>query len=149
MIYPFLLIFIICLVLFIISYNKWWNDTWGEVQIVTFQVGIVSMISILLIELATCFGGGFSKNYETVNTEEYSLINYEVLQVENTDDVIIDYQTEKGSFELNNDESDDKKIKIITPENGTPKYVTITEDKYFNYLTLFSEIRTTYTFTVK
>ena len=149
MMYPFFLILIICLIIFLITNKKYWDNPWEKVRNVSLQIGVVSAVVIFIFALAHSFGGGFSENYETVNTEKYSLINYEVLQVENTDDVIIDYQTEKGSFELNSDEFDDKKIKILTPENGTPKYVTITKDKYFNYITLLSEIRTTYTFTVK
>ncbi len=109
-------------------------------------IGICAVMLVLSLSLTLVVldGGGYSSEGKIVSTEKYSLINYEVLQVENTDDVIIDYQTEKGSFKIKSDD----KTEIITPENGTPKYVTVTENKYFNYLTFFSEIRTTYIFSV-
>lgn len=131
------LVFLIIIVLF--------NNDLSKVIFLP-AVGIL-LILVFLIFVAQTKDCGYVTKPEIVSTEKYVLLNYQESKkhtYDDTEEIIINYQTKKGSFKINSDD----KTEIITPENGTPKYVTVKEDKYFNYLTFFSEIRTTYIFSV-
>ena len=107
----------------------------------------VMLVLSLLLTLVVLDGGGYSSEGKIVSTEKYALLNYqECTRITNggMEENIICYQTVEGSFEIHSDST----TEIVKTEKTTPKYVTVTENQCFNYLTLFSGICTVYIFTV-
>ena len=112
---------------------------------ICFMVAIASFLLILVCIASVLFGGGFSDEYKTVSSEKNAVTSYEKLKTYSDLKEIgttIVFSTEQEDYKLA-----DEKVEISITENGSPKYVTIENREYFNFILFYTETRQAYIFT--
>lgn len=109
------------------------------------MVATASFLLILVCIASVLFGGGFLDEYKIVSSEKNAVTSYEKLKTYSDLKEIgttIVFSTEQEDYKLA-----DEKAEISITENGAPKYVTIENREYFNFILFYTETRQAYIFT--